>query len=211
VRPSQLLDPADRQRIAAALFEAHKTTRGEIAVVVVRASDAYAGAPWRLGLLLALAASFGLAAFAPRSSLEALLALQALALASGHALARVDAVRRRLVTSQVADESVDRRASRAFAETGLHRHAERAGVLLFVSLLERRVRVLGDAGIEDLLPGGERWQDLLEPIVEAMREGRAADGLVESIERCGALLAVHFPGARETAALPGLVLEDSRA
>ena len=36
MRPSQILDPADRQRIEAALFEAHKGTRSEIAVVVVR-------------------------------------------------------------------------------------------------------------------------------------------------------------------------------
>jgi putative membrane protein len=208
VRPSQLLDPADRQRIEAALFEAHKATRGEIALVAVRTSDAYAGAGWRLGLLLALLASFGLAAFVPDAPLELLLALQALALASGHALARFDGVRRRLVASRLAEECVDRRAARAFAESGLRRHPERAGVLLFVSLLERRARVLADAGIEERAPGSEPWQDLLEPIVGAMREGRPADGLVAGIERCAALLSIHFPGVAGGAALPGLLLED---
>ena len=208
MRPSQILDPADRQRIEAALFEAHKGTRSEIAVVVVRASDAYAGAGWRLGLLLALLASFGLAAFAPGAALEPLLALQALAFASGHALARFDAVRRRLVASGLAEICVDRRAARAFAESGLQRQPERAGVLFFVSLLERRARVLADAGIEGRVSGSEPWQDLLEPIVDAMRVTRPADGLMESIERCAALLSVHFPGVAGGAALGGLVLED---
>ena len=208
MRPSQLLDPADRQGIAAALFAAHKMTRAELAVVVVRASDPYVGAPWRLGLLLALLASLGVAAFVPDTSLEALLVLQALALASGHVLARVPAVRARLVSARAAQECVDRRAVRAFAETGLHRHPERAGVLIFVSLLERSVRVLADAGVEGRLPGGEPWQEPVETIVAAMREGRAGDGLLAAVEGCGRLLALHLPGAGGGASPPGLVLED---
>jgi putative membrane protein len=209
VRPSTLLDPADRQRIEGALFEAHKTTRGEIVVVVLRASDAYTGARWQLGLLLAVIASFGLAAFAPDASPASLLALQALAFVTGQALARIDEVRRRLISQRSAELCVERRAAQAFAESGLRRQPERASVLFFVSLLEHRVLVLADTGIEESMQPSEPWQDLLEPIVDGISAGRAAEGLVEGIERCAALLSVHFPAASDRdGVLPHLVLED---
>lgn len=210
MRPSTLLDPADRLRIEAALVEARKGTSAEIAVVVVRASDAYPGAGWRLGLLLALVASFGLASFQPEPGFAALLSLQAVGVISGHALARLDEVRRRLVTQRLAEASVERRARRAFAETGLRRDPKRAGLLVFVSLLERRVVLLADEGVEDRLPGGETWQELIEPIVAGMRDARAADGLVEAVRGAGSLLARYVPGAPGLrGALPvGLVLED---
>lgn len=209
MRPSTLLDPADRQRIEAVLFEAHKVTRGEIAVVVLRASSAYTGARWRLGLLLAVVASFGLAAFAPDAAPASLLTLQALAFASGHFLARFDPVRRRLIPLRSADQCVERRAARAFAQSGLHRHPERAGVLFCVSLLEHRALVLADTGIEDRMQTNDPWQGLLQPVIDGMSEGRAAEGLVAGIERCAALLSAPFPGvAGRDGALPSLVLED---
>jgi putative membrane protein len=209
VRPSTLLDPADRQLIEAALFEAHKATRGEIAVVVLRASDAYTGARWQLGLLLAVIASFGLAAFVPHAAPASLLALQALAFVTGQALARIDEVRRRLISQRSAENCVERRAARAFAQSGLQRHPERAGVLFCVSLLEHRALVLADTGLEGRMQTSEPWQDLLEPVVEGMSAGRAAEGLVEGIERCATLLSAHFPAvAGQDGALPHLVLED---
>ena len=210
VRPSTLLDPADRLRIEAALLEARKGSSAEVAVVVVRASDPYRGAGWRLGLLLALVGSFGLASFVPEATLATLLGVQALGFVAGHALARLGAVRRRLVSQRLAEVSVERRARRAFAETGLLRDPQRAGLLLFLSLLERRVVLLADEGVEDRLPGGEPWQELIEPIVAAMRAGRAAEGLVQAVESAGGLLARHVPGVPGLrGALPvGLVLED---
>ena len=178
-------------------------------MVVLRASDAYTGARWQLGLLLAVTASFGLAAFAPGAAPASLLTLQALAFVTGQALARIDEVRRRLVGLRSAELCVEHRAARAFAESGLHRHPERAGVLFCVSLLEHRVLVLADTGIGDRMQASDPWQDLLAPVVNGMSVGRAAEGLVEGIERCAALLSVHFPGvAGRDGALSNLVLED---
>ncbi len=209
MRPSQLLDPADRQRLETACFEADKRTRGTIALVVVRASDAYADAGWRLGLLLALAASLALGAFLPAPGLAELLAAQAVSLAAGRGLARSDVVRRRLLSGSSVEASVERRAVRAFAEAGLHLHPERAGVLIFVSLLEHRVLVLADTGVEEQAPGSDSWQQLVEPVVAGMRDGSAAGGLVEAIERCGSLLSRHFPDTGAGHAMrTGLMLED---
>ena len=210
MRPSRLLDPADRLRVEASVFEAEQATAGEIVVVVVRASDAYASAGWRLGLLLALLGFLGLASFVPAAPPLALLLAQALGLGLGHGLARLDPVRRRLVSEAVAEARTRERALRAFAENGLSRTRGRTGVLLFVSLLEHRVLVLADEGVDRVLDPDGSWQDVVALAVAGLREGRAAEGLVRALERLGEILHAHLPApARNPDELPtALVLED---
>ena len=96
MRPSQLIDPADRLRIEAAVVEAEKRTRGELVVVVARACDEYGSAGWRLGVSLAALAFLGLALLAPDVSAAQVLGVQAAGLAMGHLLARAAPIRRRM-------------------------------------------------------------------------------------------------------------------
>jgi putative membrane protein len=212
MRPSRLLDPADRQRIEAAVIEAERATRGEIVVAVVRASDEYGSAGWRLAVALAALAFLGLAHLRPDLPLLAYLAAQGAALLAGHALARLDPVRRLLVSDDLAERRVRQRAARAFEENGLGRTAGRTGILLLASLLERRVVVLADEGVHRVLDLGESWQEVVDLAVAGLREGRPAEGLVAAVGRCGETLARHLPADRprdlDELPNPPLVLED---
>ena len=212
MRPSQLLDPADRQRIEAAVIEAERATSGEIVVAVVHASDEYGSAGWRLGVALAVLAFLGLVHFRPELSPLAYLAAQGAALLAGHPLARLDPVRRLLISDALAERRVRQRAVRAFAQNGLSRTVGRTGILLLASLLERRVVVLADEGIQRVLDPAESWQDVVDLAVQGLREGRPAQGLVAAVERCGETLARHLPTdpPRNLDELPNppLVLED---
>jgi putative membrane protein len=212
MRPSRLLDPADRQRIEAAVIEAERATRGEIVVAVVNASDEYGSAGWRLAVALAALVFLGLAQFRPDLPLLAYLAAQGAALLLGHALARLDPVRRLLVSDALAERRVRQRATRAFEQNGLGRTAGRTGILLLASLLERRVVVLADEGIHRVLDPGESWQEVVDLAVRGLREGRPAEGLVAAVGRCGEILARHLPADRlrdlDELPNPPLVLED---
>ena len=210
MRPTRLLDPADRQRIEAAVLVAERATAGELVVAVVRACDAYGGAGWRLGVLLALIAFTALATGHPATPVWALLAAQLGALVLGHLLARLEPIRRRLISERLAEARVAERARRAFAEYGLARTAGRTGVLVFVAVLERRVVVLADEGVNRVLDPDESWEQVVTPAVDGLRGGRAADGLVAAVARCGEILRRHLPAApRDIDELPNaLVLED---
>jgi putative membrane protein len=212
MRPSQLLDPADRQRIEAAVIEAERATAGEIVVAVVHASDEYGSAGWRLGMLLAVLAFLGLTLFAPDLPLLAYLGAQGVALLAGHGLARLDPVRRLLVSEALAEASVRRRAVRAFAEAGLRRTARHTGILLLASLLERRLVVLADEGIDRVLDPDESWQEVVDLAVQGLRARRPAQGLVDAVGHCGEILARHLPlePPRNLDELPNppLLLED---
>lgn len=210
MKPSKLFDPAARQRLEAAVYEAERGTAGEIVVVVARACDEYGGAPWRFGVLLAAITFAGLIAFAPPQSGWSYLAAQAVALLVAHALARIDAVQRLLLPEPLVRESVAERARYAFAANGLTRTQNRTGILIFVALLEHRVVVLADEGIHRTLDPNESWQEVVDLAVAGLRDGRATDGLDAAIRRCGAILARHVPAqGRNPDELPNrIVLED---
>jgi putative membrane protein len=179
-------------------------------VCVVRACDEYGSLGWRLGVTLAALALLGGARLWPDATAVDLLALQCGVLLLGHGLARLDPIRRALLTEALLEHHVAERARAAFAEHGLTRTAGRTGVLLFVALLERRVVVLADEGIHQVLGPDESWQEVVELATAGLRSDRAVEGLAAAIRRCGEILRAHLPAApRHVNELPNaIVLED---
>jgi putative membrane protein len=197
VRASEFLGEAERRALEQAVAEQERRTGGEIVVAVVRACDEYGSAGWRLGVALAAAAFLATGLFAPPLPWTAYLAVQAAALALGHALARLDGIRRLLVSDGLIERRVSERARRCFAEQGLVRTRSRTGILIFAALFEHRVVVLADEGIDRALGPGESWQTVVDAAREGLRAGRAADGLAEAVRLCGDLLARHLPALAE--------------
>jgi len=210
MRATSLIDPAARQHLEATIGEIERTTAGELVLVVAGACDDYAAVGWWLGVLLAALAFTALAALAPPPFEWIYLAAQAVALAIGLALARVDAVRRRLLPDALVEARVWERARQAFVAQGLTHTAGHTGVLVFVALLERRVVVLADEGIHRLLEPGERWQDVVDLATDGLRSGRPVEGLDAALRRCGAILArLAAPTPDNPDELPNrVVLED---
>lgn len=189
-----LFSDADLARVEEAVRHAEAETRGELVVVAVPASGEYPGAAWAgacLGALLALgtlvvvhllgdAWGFG-------SPFWVLLAAGGGA-AAGYLLAgRSERLIRGLTPDEVLDRQVDLAAHAAFLEHEVFATRDRSGVLLFLSLLEHRVVVLADSGIEARVEPGE-WQSIVDGVIAGIRSARSADALVEAIGRCGGIL-----------------------
>jgi putative membrane protein len=191
-----VLDAGDRRRIEQAVRDAERATSGEIVVAVVRACDEYGSAGWRCGVLGAALALLALAALAPPLSLGAVLGAQAAALAAGHALARLAPVRRFFVSEELLERAARRRAAASFTRHGLGRTEGGTGILLLVALFERRVVVLADEGVDRRLDPGQSWQEVVDLVLAGIRAGRAADGIVAAVRRCGDILSHPLP-ARE--------------
>jgi len=210
VRASEFFSEAERRALERAVVEQERRTGGEIVVAVVGACDEYGSAGWRLGAALAAAAFLATGLFAPPLPWTAYLGVQAAALALGHALARLDGVRRLLVSDRMVERRVFERARRCFAEQGLVRTRSRTGILIFAALFERRVVVLADEGIDRALGPGESWQPVVDAARDGLREGSAAEGLAEAVRLCGERLARHLPAlAQDRDELPNslVVLE----
>jgi putative membrane protein len=65
-------------------------------------------------------------------------------------------------------------------------------VLIFISLLERKVWILGDRGINAKM-GHNAWKGLVSELTQGIKENRAADALCTVIIKLGDTLAEHFP------------------
>lgn len=184
-------------RIREAIAEAEERTAGEIVPYVVPQSDSYDVAVWRGaggGVLAAVFAALMIFQFYEGWGLgwlhegwgTALLVLAAGTL--GGVVARyVRPVTRLLAGADRLANRVHARALEAFLEEEVFDTRDRTGILLFISLLEHRIEVVGDSGINEQVDD-EDWIHVVERIRDGLRNGRLADGLIEAIDMCGHLL-----------------------
>lgn len=194
--PDPLFSDAERDRIAAAVGDAERQTSGEIVPYVVTRAGTYEVAVWRAaatGAMLFASGALATALAYDGWGLGWLYTAWAMALVvvlggAAGALATLAAPVRRVFagTARMA-ERVHRRASLAFLEEEVFETRDRTGILLFVSLFEHRIEVIGDKGIDAKVEPGE-WVDVVDLIRAGIVQDDLTGGLVAGIEKCGELL-----------------------
>lgn len=192
-RAVDVLDDADLEAIHGEIIAAEKRTVGEILPVVVERSDPHPGAPWTAACLMTLLGSALLVGILPWDSPTALVLCQLGMGLGGFLLARyLPDFRRRFVRTARHRAVAEEQAFQEFYGNGLHETEGRTGVLIFVSLLERRVVVLADQGIAAKVEP-ELWGETDGAVLEGIRGGNLREGLVAGIRKCADVLAEHFP------------------
>lgn len=189
----QLFTAAEEEAIRAAVAAAEQRTGGEVVPWIVAASDSYPEAAWRGatgGGLLALGLGWlahwlsgGWGGLMVWAVLPALLGT-----AIGFIAGSLPEGKRLLVDDETLDRRVRLAAEAAFLRAELFATRERTGVLVFVSLLEHEVVVLGDSGIAAKVRQ-EEWRSIVDDIVAGIRRGEPAAALAHGVEACGRLLA----------------------
>lgn len=192
--PRNPFSPQDQKRISQAIAGAEGRTSGEIVPYYVAASDGYPEAVWRgaaIGMLVTLAGVYGLYQFTELWYPFGMETLSALVIVGGAAAALlvslIPGLRRILAGRAALEHRVRSRAMQAFVEREIFETRDRTGVLIFISNFERMVIVLGDSGINARVKQ-EEWQSVVARVVQGIKQGRAADGLLEAIALCGELL-----------------------
>ncbi|MBS0520643.1 MAG: TPM domain-containing protein [Proteobacteria bacterium] len=185
------LSSEDRARIAAAIHAAEKRTSGEIVCVLAGRSSDATGLPILIAALVALLEPWLLVHFT-RLPVAEILLLQAATFVLLLLFLGLAPVRVALVPAATRRALAHRAAMEQFTLRDVSRTKDRTGILIFVSLAERYVRIVADEGIASRVPQAE-WQQAVEALVAHMRDGRIADGFVAAIGRCADVLAAHFP------------------
>ena len=192
-RAVNVLRDDDLAQLHAEIEAVEKRTVGEVLPVVVERSDAHPGANWLAAVFFVLVGSTLLAGFLPWHQPAWLLLCQVVLGALGYATSRaLPDVQRLFLREKRAQEMAQEQALQEFFKNGLHETEARTGVLLFVSLLERRAIVLADTGINAKVEA-EHWIATDRAILDGIRNGSLRDGLVAGIRGAGEVLAEHFP------------------
>jgi putative membrane protein len=183
----------EQERIQQAVIAAEKNTSGEIVPMIVSASGRYAEIELS-GLVLGLVLGT-LAAFLwhdPWGSVQTYLFWPVAGAILGFVICSIPSLKRRLISKDRIADTVHTRSLAAFTGHGLHYTKAHTGILIFASLLERRVVVLADRGINEKVKAGT-WNEIVNTITESLKSGNGCDGFCKAIERCGEILAQHFP------------------
>jgi len=162
-RASTLFNEQQRQFIAAAVTEAEQGTAGEIVPVVATVSGRYDRAEDLFGLLLGLVAVVVIwllfqdttetawaAGYTPTLGLAAVIAIIVAGFLVGASLAtRFPVLRLPFIPPREMRQEVERRALEAFHRYRIRTTRGGTGVLIYVSLYEHMVRVVGDDAVTE--------------------------------------------------------------
>ena len=84
------------------------------------------------------------------------------------------------------------RAAQVFDKLHMQNTQLRNGVLIYLSIENRKFAILGDAGINAVVPENF-WDDIKDRMIAHFREEHFSEGLVEAIQSAGGQLKKHFP------------------
>jgi uncharacterized membrane protein len=84
------------------------------------------------------------------------------------------------------------RAAFLFRQLGMTKTRLRNGVLIYLSVRDRKFAIIGDHGIHRVVPENF-WDHIKEDSIRAFKEGRFRDGLISAVAETGEHLKRHFP------------------
>ena len=193
------INESDKKLIEEAVQRAEKNTSGEIVPVLVESSGLYPQAFWRstyLGCLLGLcvALPFYLSKTGDWQSLYSIEIFLGVILGSlvGHFLCYIPRIKKLFIYPHEMAKEVHSAANHSFLHNNVHHTRDHTGILIYLSLFERRVEVIADQGINKMV-AQDTWSSLVKNLLMKAKSENLTLGLTEAIGVCGDILAKNFP------------------
>jgi len=95
------------------------------------------------------------------------------------------------VETEFVGDVLDRSAT-VFARIGMHKTVLRNGVLIFFGIKNRQFAIIGDAGINNVVPG-DFWDQTKAAMESYFRNSEYAAGIAAGVRMTGEQLKKHFP------------------
>lgn len=206
-----MLSEADHDRITAAVAEAERASDGEIVTIVAQRSDAYHDVGLHYAVLLMLFVPIWFAVV-PQAWIDwavgtflgwnfeltrgfvmtYLFAKMAAAFLFVWLLFKWMKLRIALTPASTKTRRVRRRAVELFRAGTEKRTKGRTGILLYLSLLERRAEIVADEAIHSKVEP-EVWGEAMAVLIEQVKAGRTGEGMALAVEKIGEVLARCLP------------------
>jgi len=210
-----LLSADDHRLVTAAVAAAEAETSGEIVTIVTDLSDKYRESAFACASIASFAALSAIALFPTfyQGLYEAVLGGWTYEFSAGQwlGIATVFAaliwigtfailqwlpLRLALTPSGIKARRVRARALKLFRVSAEARTAGKTGVLLYLSLRERRADIVADEAIAAKV-SPKIWGDAMAALLDHVRADRAGVGMAEAVGHMGKVLAEHFPKGSE--------------
>lgn len=205
----KFLTDAEKENIRNAVKEVEKITSGEIVPMVVSASYSYPlsnfiGA-FSIGMIIALITVLIL----KNDHLWLFLSVYMAGFIIIHELIKyILPLKKLFISDKEIKAEVEEAAVNAFYKNDLYKTRDKTGVLIYISVFERKVWVLADKGINSKVDA-ETWSEIVSIIVSGIKEKKQGEAIVKAIGRTGQILSKHFPCKKDdTNELTNLIVND---
>ncbi len=205
------LSEADFALVGEAVTAAEGNTAGEIVTVVTEQSDGYSDVAFAWSVFIAVTALVVLTVFSvfylalvdrvlgnwahewtPRE-IFALATFVAVAKFLGMWLIQLwRPLKFWLIPGPIKTNRTLHRAVDLFKVGAERRTTGRTGILIYLSMRERRAQIIADEAIASKVPA-EAWGEAMAAMLVHIKDGRIADGMCAGVEKVGAVLAEHLP------------------
>jgi putative membrane protein len=181
----------DPEQIKQSVTKAEEHTMGEILPVIQFQSDSYPGANWKSATFFVILAHYFLQSFSLADQPWSTPVLFGSA-GIGFLFANWPFIKRRLIPGDKMQEEVSQMAFQNFFSYKVNETKGQTGIMIMVSLFERRVEILADKGINDKVPEGT-WDKIVENLIFSIKSKNLNDGMSLAIDECGKILKEYFP------------------
>lgn len=189
-------DQAAGEALAQAVRDIEQNTDAEIVIVVRGRSGTYRHADYLCGAIIAL---LGLVfvLFSPFEFHTYWIPIDVagLFIAGAFVSSRTDFVRRALTRKTFRAQAVRTGAAAMFYEAGIANTSAENGVLIYLSILERRLEVIADRGILKAVPA-LKWNNAVFELKQVARNPDS-ENMIKVVRKLGDLLAQYLPPTGE--------------
>jgi len=84
------------------------------------------------------------------------------------------------------------RAIEIFEKLEMHKTELHNGVLFYLAIKDKKIAVIGDKGINDIVTENF-WDDVKNEIINQFKNNQFTEGICKGIEMAGEKLKIHFP------------------
>jgi len=195
----QFLTDQDREKIIQTVRDVEQKTAGEILPMVVSQSYAYPMADVIGGTVLALPIALLLTyliggwLWIGHQNMWLFLGLLTVCFILFHQLCkRFLWLKRFFISQREVDEEVEEAATTSFFREGLYQTRDATGILIFISVFEHKVWVLGDEGINEKVSENQ-WDKIVHIITDGIKQKNQAEAICVAVKEVGEILKRHFP------------------
>jgi putative membrane protein len=198
----------DLEQFEQKIGEIEKQTSGEIVLAIMTASSNYQVQVLVLAISILFIGHVLVILFSLQLTAFEFLAFNISLFLGGYGLSSLPLVKRLLTSSKQRANAAFEQALRLFHENRLAYTKDRTGILIYISVEDRQLQILADAGINEKCDG-DFWNQEIQILSQSLKGDQYKNGINKVLEDCGKVLKQHFPiQDNNTNELPNRVLSD---
>ena len=204
------IDEKAKSQIDDAIKNVEMKTSGEIAVAIAPESDSYSFYELFFGVIIG-AVTFTALIFLSNQIIPALekqfweMPKWFFAVFSGmisffvialiFIVTNIPLIDRKIIPLSAKNEAVEAKAESTFFRAGINKTKEASGILIYISYLEQKVRILADFGIASKIEVSA-WNQIAKDLADNLKSN-ATEAICNAVKDCGKILEENFPAKEE--------------